>query len=399
MTGRNSIISGLCQLILLLSIVHGGRPTARYNWIFFIPISILSTYSVFFCAPGNTQNDYAIIIALLNLILTASDYILLRIRQPELRKIGQKRATSEMTFKERLMWAASLLATPRGIGWAHEPTDQIPPRPTASPEKFIISQFLWIIFYFIFWDVAMIPIRENPCFKIGGPSLAAFGWWRRTVVWSHIFTVYCALSGMYAIASIIFVASGLYEPRDCPHLFGSPLNAYTLRKWWGYVLTISFTLYPHRKKLDSRVWHQILRKNLTSHANFLANTLHLPRGTFTTYFKLFTAFLISGLLHAIEEHVFFQNSPESATVQFFLLQAVGITFEDAVIGIASRLGYKESSAFKLIGFMWVFAWLTFCMPMWLDSQAHSGKMYQGDFSLVQVLKPFCSSYGIFKRAT
>ena len=247
MTGRNSIISGLCQLILLLSIVHGGRPTARYNWIFFIPISILSTYSVFFCAPGNTQNDYAIIIALLNLILTASDYILLRIRQPELRKIGQKRATSEMTFKERLMWAASLLATPRGIGWAHEPTDQIPPRPTASPEKFIISQFLWIIFYFIFWDVAMIPIRENPCFKIGGPSLAAFGWWRRTVVWSHIFTVYCALSGMYAIASIIFVASGLYEPRDCPHLFGSPLNAYTLRKCWGYVLTISFTLYPHHK--------------------------------------------------------------------------------------------------------------------------------------------------------
>jgi hypothetical protein len=100
------------------------------------------------------------IIGLLNLILTASDYILLRNHQPELRKIGQKKATSEMTFKERLMWSASLLATPRGIGWAHEPTDQIPPRPTASRGKFIASQFLWIIFYSILWDVALFRFEE-----------------------------------------------------------------------------------------------------------------------------------------------------------------------------------------------------------------------------------------------
>jgi len=251
---RNPIISGLCQLILLLALVHGGRPNARYNWVFFIPISILCIYSVFFCAPGNTANDLSVIMVLLNLILTASDYILLRNRQPELRKIGQKKATSEMTFKERLMWSASLLTTPRGIGWAHEPTDQIPPRPTASRRKFIASQFLWIIFYFILCqDVALIPIRENPCFKIGGPSLAAFGWWRRTVVWSHIVAAYCALSGMYAITSIIFVAAGLCEPRDWPHMFGSPLNAYTLRKCWGYVLIMSFTLYPHHKIGQSRV--------------------------------------------------------------------------------------------------------------------------------------------------
>jgi len=392
---RNPIIGGLCQLILLLALIHGGRPNARYNWIFFIPIFVLSIYLLFFCAPGNTASDNVLVGALVDFNATASDYILLRNRQPELRKIGQKKATSEMTFKERLMWSASLLATPRGIGWAHEPTDQIPPRPTASRGKFIVSQFLWIIFYFILWDVALIPVRENPCFKMGGPSLAAFGWWRRTVVWSFILALYCTLSGTNAILSIIFVASGLYEPRDCPHIFGSPLNAYTLRKCWGYVLTISFTLYPRDKKLDSRVWHQHLRKYLTSHANFLANSLHLSRGTFTTYFKLFTTFLISGLLHAIGEHVLFQNFPEGAAVQFFVLQAVGITFEDAVIGIASRLGYRESNTFKLIGFIWVFAWFTFCMPMWLDSQLHSGKLYKEQFSLVLFLKSFCESRGIF----
>jgi len=246
---RNPIINGLCRLILLLALVHGGRRNARHTWIFFVQISILCIYSVFFCAPGNTASDYAVISSLLNMILTASDYILLRNHQPEFRKIGQKKGTSEMTFKERLIWAASLLATPRGIGWAHEPTDQIPPRPTASRGKFIASQFLWIIIYFILWDVAFIPIRDNPCFKIGGPSVAAFGWWQRTVVWSSILTVYYTMSGVDAIASIICVATGLYEPRDWPHVFGSPLKAYTLRKCWGYVLTISFTLYPHHKKI------------------------------------------------------------------------------------------------------------------------------------------------------
>ena len=237
---HNSIFNSLCQLILLFALIRGGRPNARYNWVFFIPISILCIYSAFFCSPGSTTSDYAAVASLLNLIPTASDYILLRNHQPELRKIGQKKATSDMTLKERLMWAASLLATPRGIGWAHEPTAQISPRPTASPQKFIASQFLWIIFYFILWDVALIPIRENPCFKIDGPSLAAFGWWHRTVVWSSILVVYCTLSGVYALASIVSVAARLYEPRDWPHLFGSPFNAYTLRKCWGYVLTIPF---------------------------------------------------------------------------------------------------------------------------------------------------------------
>ena len=135
--GRNPIFVPLCNLILLLSLVHGGRRDARYNWIFFIPIFIICIYSVFFCPPGSTMKDFGDIISTLSVTLTASDYILLRNRQPELRKIGQKKATSEMTFKERLKWAVSLLATPRGIGWAHEPTDQIPPRPTASRRKFM----------------------------------------------------------------------------------------------------------------------------------------------------------------------------------------------------------------------------------------------------------------------
>ena len=54
--------------------------------------------------------------------------------------------------------------------------------------------------------------------------------------------------------------------------------------------------------------------------------------------------------------------------------AVGITFGDGVIAI---LGYgKKSSnvnlASKMLGYICVFAWFTYCMPIWLDPQVHAG---------------------------
>ena len=228
MKRKDDLFLGLCQLILLIALAHGGRPGARYNWTFFIPIFIICIYFTFFF-----ESDFSHIFVFVCLILTASDFILLRNRQPELRKIGQQKTSFAMTFAERLVWAASLIATPRGIGWAHEPIDHIPQRPTSSRIKFIASQMLWIVFYFTLFNVTAIFIRENPCFRVGGPSLAAFGWWWRTTSWLFVFSVYYSVSGVYAALNIIYVATGLYNPADCPHLFGSPLQAYTLRKCWG----------------------------------------------------------------------------------------------------------------------------------------------------------------------
>jgi hypothetical protein len=144
----------------------------------------------------------------------------------------------------------------------------------------------------------------------------------------------------------------------------------------------------------------MLRRILTSHANFLANVLHLPKGTFTTYFKLFTTFFISGLIHATGDYTLLQNFSEGTSIQFFLLQAVGITFEDGVIALGSRLGYKESNAFKLIGFAWVFAWFAFSLPLWLDPQVHAGTIDEGaKIGLIRLLKSLYESREFFKTAT
>jgi len=88
------------------------------------------------------------------------------------------------------------------------------------------------------------------------------------------------------------------------------------------------------------------------------------------------------------------------SIQFFLLQAVGITFEDMVIALAQRLGYKESNAFKLFGFVWVFAWFAFSLPMWLDPQMHAGVLDEGiQVGLIRLLKSFLESREFFKTAT
>ena len=96
----------------------------------------------------------------------------------------------------------------------------------------------------------------------------------------------------------------------------------------------------------------------------------------------------------------FQNFSEGTSIQFFLLQAVGITLEDAVIALASRLGYKESNASKLIGFAWVFAWFAFSVPMSLDPQVHAGVLdKEAAPGPIRLLKSFYESRQLFKTTT
>ena len=59
-------------------------------------------------------------------------------------------------------------------------------------------------------------------------------------------------------------------------------------------------------------------------------------------------------------------------MQFFLLQAVVITFEDAVIASAARVGLKNRNLYRIIGYIWVYAWFVVSVPMWVDSMNVGG---------------------------
>ncbi|KAF8815354.1 hypothetical protein BYT27DRAFT_7080138 [Phlegmacium glaucopus] len=359
----NLALTGLIFLILTIGLAnHNGKPSQRSHWLFFTAIASLWIYIVFFSDP---PADYFAIAFITMHFFRSLDYILLRKYQRELQPSGQK-PLSEMPLNKRLWWATSLAENPRGIGWTHEPTLHIPPRPSSTRGKFILSQLMWLVFYIFQFDISNIFTRKNPCFATGGPSLTAFGWLWRSTAWSFVFSAYSMLSLVYTAYSIISVTIGISEPRDWPHLFGSPLDAYTVRNCWG------------------RVWHQMLRKLVTGQANFISERLHLRKSIFTTRFKLFTAFFVSGLIHQTAEYVLYQKW-EGHSMEFFLLQAVAITCEDIIVELAARVGFssKPNRFFKFIGFLWVFAWFTHTFPLWLDKQIHAGLMDKRfNFSLI-----------------
>ena len=229
----NPALLALIYLILILGLAnHNGNPSQRSQWLFFIPIASICIYMIFFCASSDPVSDLYAAYPVTSLFFNSLDYILLRKYQPELQPSGQK-PLSKLPLKNRLWWAASLSINPRGIGWTHEPTRHLPPRPSSTPRKFILSQLMWMVFYILLFDIINIIVRTNPCFATGGPSFAAFGWLWRSTVWLVVPSGYCMSSMLYTACSIVSVAIGMTEPRDWPRLFGSPLDGYTLRNCWG----------------------------------------------------------------------------------------------------------------------------------------------------------------------
>ena len=186
----------------------------------------------FFCASSNPSSDYVTISPVTSFFFASVDLILLRKYHRELQPSGQK-PLSEMPFKDRLWWATNLSGNPRGIGWTHEPTRYLPPRPSSTRVKFILLQLMWMVFYLLQYDISRIFALANPCFATGGPSLTAFGWLWRSTAWLHASLACSMMSLLYTAYSIVSVAVGISKPRDWPHLFGSPLDGYTLRNCWG----------------------------------------------------------------------------------------------------------------------------------------------------------------------
>ena len=128
----------------------------------------------------------------------------------------------------------------------------------------------------------------------------------------------------------------------------------------------------------------MLRKLVTGHADFIAKQLRLPKNIFTTCFKLFVAFFVSGLIHHSAEYVIHQKW-DGHSMEFFLLQAVGIICEDIVISLAARAGFssKPNLFYKFIGFVWVFTWFSYTFPMFLDRPIQGGLMVDGwNYSLI-----------------
>jgi hypothetical protein len=124
-----------------------------------------------------------------------------------------------------------------------------------------------------------------------------------------------------------------------------------------------------------KFWHQQLRHMLTQYTDALAKALHIPRGTnFSSYTKLYTAFLISGTFHAMSQLQ--MPSPINITASertvgfflFFVWMMAAITIEDFVQWVVKRVGFgglktEGSNIRTLVGWIWVTVVIWTGMPL------------------------------------
>ncbi|KAL2810041.1 membrane bound O-acyl transferase family-domain-containing protein [Aspergillus granulosus] len=151
----------------------------------------------------------------------------------------------------------------------------------------------------------------------------------------------------YRIFSVICVALGLSTPEQWPALFGSILETYTLRRFWG------------------KYWHQLFRWPMTSISTYMTRSiLRLRRPSLLErYLNVTLVFVISATLHiAMDGRAGFWP-PKSGAFRCFLVQPVGIMVEDGVQEVYRRIrGSKASTAreelwTRVIGYVWVWGFM------------------------------------------
>ncbi|KAI1905967.1 hypothetical protein LOZ12_006416 [Ophidiomyces ophidiicola] len=178
----------------------------------------------------------------------------------------------------------------------------------------------------------------------------------------------------YTLASILAVFLGLSEPKDWPPLFGDISKVTTVRYFWG------------------TYWQQLLRTMFTGWGNGLARLLGLPPHTnISSYFKLYVAFAISGLFHALMTYTMPSTAQHTFDDRFllvfkgFFIQAFIVHIEDIILWAYRKLtgdthgergktsADKKRKMWKtLLGYIWVTACIWYSLQLVGDGYLKTG---------------------------
>jgi hypothetical protein len=228
-------VAAQCLLLCALTV----KPS-RCRWSFFPLIAGLNLYC-YFLTPRPTDDHFTnmgLRTSAIGCIAVASDYILLTDVQRKLFLVGQREPISNTGFKARLMWALQLLMSPRCVGWTHEPTSSLPPHPKLTRAQFLASRLGWLVGFLLLNDISSILIRANPYFARDTISLV-----EQPLLWrflgASLITATSALSVIipHILCGMFAVGTGLSNPDSWPHIIGRWSDAFTIRKFWGYVST------------------------------------------------------------------------------------------------------------------------------------------------------------------
>ncbi|CAG7993363.1 unnamed protein product [Penicillium salamii] len=154
---------------------------------------------------------------------------------------------------------------------------------------------------------------------------------------------------LYSVCAILSVGLGMHEPASWPLGGASPAEAWSLRRFWGFT------------------WHQTFRKFLTSNAEFISRSvLQIPPGTiWHRYCCLILAFAISAIIHIFMDLSRAIPLHQGGSIPFFALNTMGIMIEDLIVHVAAKvIGTKYAWWKRMVGYIWVIAWLFTTMSMY-----------------------------------
>ena len=152
------------------------------------------------------------------------------------------------------------------------------------------------------------------------------------------------------------------------------LSAVSGGKIYSYDIPRPIFLAPHSTNhIFGFFWHQGSRQKFLAPANFVAFSLlrMSHRIVLARYTALSLTFAISGLHHQFCDTAGGVPWREAGAMRFFVMQAAGIMFEDAVQGAyrgwnAQQRTEARPSGFKrVVGACWLFCWLFWTTPAWL----------------------------------
>ncbi|KAI1792380.1 membrane bound O-acyl transferase family-domain-containing protein [Ganoderma leucocontextum] len=286
---------------------------------------------------------------------------------------------------KRIYYAISILWSPRLIGWDTQVAN-VPPLMTKSRAVFLRQAAYTVVKSALVVDLAgtyvklqpLIELRGTPGFPTGlrGYLMASM------CLFAYCTKTYASVRLQHSCLAIVCVATGLGngDPEMWPDLFGSWSDAYTVRRFWG------------------QTWHQLIRRHFSACGKAVSSTLGFKKGSnASSYSKLYTAFFLSGLLHSFGDLAL--GEPFGKSMPFFLTNAVAITFEDAAISVARRLGVGSATKTKgkegppprwvrVLGYTWVFVWFSYSLRqlVWWTVPHEVGKTLP-KFSIVQTIAP------------
>ncbi|PPQ83989.1 hypothetical protein CVT25_000535 [Psilocybe cyanescens] len=296
-----------------------------------VSLTWISYYLITETNTGDPAADLGLGSALLTQLLTALDSMyftdpntLINYHEPHPGTITEK------PLSQRIRWAFNLYTNNRGLGWAHEPSDLPEPYEPSTPRwKFVRVRLAVAGLSVLVECVAFITAVSNPAMNTPGQLVSESPFlWRALGVVSFGAAAAARINAASCAISAVVVGLGFSTPDRWPSLFGSPLEAWTVRRFWSMASDV-------KKAASHFILVEVLRLPPLSQKinNKVLRTIH-------TALFLNMAFLISGLVHIGGEYMFLGRMGYGA-FKFFCLQGAGITLEIIVALAWSQLTQND----------------------------------------------------------